>query len=393
MSPVTQPDLRPRLTPVRPRPTPTDETRGERFDRVVRLAQQLFGVPVVAVNLVDERTQSSLAIVGFEHLEVPRGDTFCAITVDSGEALVVTDAAADERFKDNPYVTGFPFVRFYAGQPLFEPGGRAVGTLCLIDQHPRPFSKLEARLLRDLADWVEQELVADADGAQAREVQRRLLPRHEIVVPGYDLAGESVPARNVGGDYFDWQILSDDVVQVVVADVMGKGMEAAVVAAGLRTVIRGSSRFNDLAQSIGRAALSMEDDFTDTGTFVTLFAARLTPSTGDLEYVDAGHGLALVIEAGGDVRRLVSHDLPVGAVPGGTWEPKHDRLEPGDTLLVVSDGILDLFPDARAAVKAGIALSADARDAHEMARRIAGVGNGSLLDDDITVVAVRRDAQ
>lgn len=390
MIPPTQPGLRPRLAPVAPRTHP-DDLRGERFDRVVRLAQQLFGVPVVAVNLVDERTQSSLAIAGFDHFEVPRIDTFCASTVDSGKALVITDAAADERFKDNPSVTGFPYIRFYAGQPLFALGDQAVGTLCLIDQHPRPFSPLDSRMLRDLAGWVEQELVADADGAQAREVQRRLLPRHEILVPGYQVAGESVPARNVGGDYFDWQILDQDVVQVVVADVMGKGMGAAVVAAGLRTVIRGSSRFNDLAQSIGRAAMSMEDDLTDTGTFVTLFAARLTPATGDLEYVDAGHGLALIIEATGNVRRLVSRDLPMGAVPADSWAPQQDRLEPGDTLLVVSDGILDLFPDARAAVKAGVTLSADARDAQELVRRISGVGGGQPLDDDITVVAVRRD--
>ena len=55
-------------------------------------------------------------------------------------------------------------------------------------------------MLRDRADWVEQELVADADGAQAREVQRRLIPRHEIVLSGFQVAGKSVPARNVGGD-------------------------------------------------------------------------------------------------------------------------------------------------------------------------------------------------
>jgi serine phosphatase RsbU (regulator of sigma subunit) len=267
-----------------------------------------------------------------------------------------------------------------------------VGDLCIFDDKPRELTAGDARLLRDLADWVEEELVHDADSAQAREVQRRLLPARAIVVPGYDIAGHSVPARKVGGDFYDWQLLPSGAVQVVVADVMGKGMAAAVVAAGTRALMRGASRFTGLAEAITRTAADMDDDLSRTGTFVTMFAARLDPESGDLEYADAGHGLALIIQSAGEIQRLVSADLPLGAVSGDTWRTHHVRLEPGDTLLVVSDGILDLFPDAWAAVQAGVALSADVGDAREMANRIAEIGEGVPLDDDITAVVVRRDS-
>lgn len=382
----------------RPRPAPTAVPDAlaapseERFDRIVRLAQQVFGVPMVAFNLLDAVRLDTIAAVGLPLGAHPREGAFCEQTVDSGRTFVVPDATADQRFSHQPFVTGDPHIRFYAGEPQVAPSGQAVGTLCVFDDKLRDISPSETRMLRDLADWVQKELAYDADSAQAREVQRRLLPRHELTVPGYEIAGRCQPARNVGGDYFDWQELTDGTVQVLVADVMGKGLEAAVVAAGVRSVIRGASRFNHLAQSIGRVSMDMDEDLAGTSTFVTLFAARLTPETGDVAYVDAGHGLALIISVSGAIRRLASTDLPVGAVVGDSWKVHHDHLDPGDTLLIVSDGILDLFPDPWSAVQAGVALSADVRDAREMAEAIAGIGGGEPLDDDITAVVVRRAA-
>ncbi|MBA2769592.1 MAG: SpoIIE family protein phosphatase [Sporichthyaceae bacterium] len=381
----------PRLAPLA-EPVPEEPQSEERFDRVVRLARQLFGVPMVAVNLVNSTTLTTIAAVGLPLTQYPRAGTVCDHTVNEGAQLVIPDMTTDPRFAGSPYVTGVPRVRFYGGEPLRSPSGEVVGTLCIYDRAPRDVDALETRMLRDLADWVERELANDVDNEQAREVQRRLVPRHEIIVPGYDISGQSVPARNVGGDYFDWQVLDDDIIQVVVADVMGKGITAAVIAAGVRAVMRGSSRYNSLADSVARTSSSMEADLDDTGSFVTMFTARLTPATGDLQYVDAGHGLAIIIEASGNVRRLVSRDLPLGSVTGSTFQVHQENLAPGDTLLVVSDGILDLFPDARSAVKAGVELSSVVSDAREMTARIAGIGAGKALDDDITAVVIRRRA-
>lgn len=364
----------------------------ERFDRVVRLTQRLFDMPTVAVNLVGRdrlfvKSAVGLLDAGTSH---DRSVAICPRAVESGETVLIPDLRLDAVFGESALVTDDPGLRFYAGEPLAAPGGELVGALCLMDQRPRELSTADQQLLRDLAAWIEYELAADADAVQAMEIQRRLMPRRPPSMTGYDVAGGCQPALRVGGDYYDWLPVGDT-VQFVVADVMGKGLSAAVIAAGVRTALRVTSRFNPLAEAVRRTASSMQEDFDETATFATLFTARVTTADGSVEYVDAGHGLALVIPAVGPTRRLASHDLPLGVLPDGTFELHHAHLDPGDTLIVVSDGILDVFADPLAAVAAAEALTSDATTAQEMVDRIISVGAGRPLDDDLTAVVVRRE--
>jgi PAS domain S-box-containing protein len=108
------------------------------FDNLVRLAARLTGCPVALVSLVDEDRQWFKATHGFTATAMPRDLAFCSHAIlDPFRALVVPDATADGRFADNPYVTGPPGFRFYAGMPLVNPQGYALGTLCLIDYVPK----------------------------------------------------------------------------------------------------------------------------------------------------------------------------------------------------------------------------------------------------------------
>jgi DNA-binding response OmpR family regulator/phosphoribosyl 1,2-cyclic phosphodiesterase len=134
----------------------------ERFDRLTRLARRLFEVPIALVSLVDSERQWFKSCQGLAVRETPREVAFCAHAILSLDALVVSDALKDERFADNPIVTGEPHVRFYAGQPLAAPDGSRVGTLCIIDHRPRELSESDLEALRDLAALVEQELHAGA---------------------------------------------------------------------------------------------------------------------------------------------------------------------------------------------------------------------------------------
>jgi hypothetical protein len=364
----------------------------ERFDRVVRLAQRIFDVPVVAVNLIDEdRLYTKSAVGAAAGTETPRQTAFCPEILQTGAPLIVTDARTDERFAANPHVTAPGGLRFYAGAPLATSGGEVVGVLCLMDRQPRWLSEADKALLADLARWVEYELAVDADAMQAKAIQSRLLPGTPPALPGYDIAGRCQPALHVGGDYYDWHMLDDTLLQVAVADVMGKGLSAAVIAAGIRTALRVTSRFNPLTESVRRTAASLQDDFNESASFATLFVARLRPQRGHLEYVDAGHGLALIVPADAPTRHLASRDLPLGADPRSTWESHEDHLDPGDTLIVVSDGLLDVYPDPLDAVRAAQHLVATASSADEMADRILAVGADKPFDDDLTALVVRRE--
>jgi len=365
----------------------------ERFDRVVRLAKRLFDVPVVALNLIDDDRLYTLSAAGAEPgASTPRDISFCPRTIDTRQPLIIADTTRDTEWADHPLVTGSPHVRFYAGAPLAAPGGEIVGALCLVDHQPRVMSMTDHALLEDLARWVESELSADADAVQATEIQRRLLPRTPPIIPGYDITGVCRPAMHVGGDYYDWLLLDDTLVQVTVADVMGKGLPAGVITAGLRTALRVTSRFNSLTESVRRTAASMQDDFNDTGTFATMFTARLRTQSGHLEYVDAGHGLAMIVPQDGPTRRLSSTDLPLGADPGETWVSHVERLEPGATLIVVSDGMLDVFPDPLDAIGAAEDLARTAASADDIVDNILAMASGTPIADDLTALVIRREA-
>jgi diguanylate cyclase (GGDEF)-like protein len=137
-----------------------DTSPEERFDRLTRLAKRLFDVPIALVSLVDTNRQWFKSCVGLDATETPRDVSFCGHAILGDDIFLIPDAAADERFRDNPLVTGEPHIRFYAGCPLTVADGSRLGTLCIIDRKPREFDDDDRELLRDLARMAEQELAA-----------------------------------------------------------------------------------------------------------------------------------------------------------------------------------------------------------------------------------------
>jgi CheY-like chemotaxis protein len=145
-----------------------------RFDRYTRIAAELFDVPIALVSLVDRDRQWFKSRHGLEASESPRETAFCAHAILDEEVMQVPDALGDERFADNPLVTGPPRMRFYAGAPLAAADGSLVGTLCVIDRRSRQLDQQQLGLLRDLADLVEVELAGPKEsGLRQRENAKR----------------------------------------------------------------------------------------------------------------------------------------------------------------------------------------------------------------------------
>jgi diguanylate cyclase (GGDEF)-like protein/PAS domain S-box-containing protein len=194
-----------------------DTPQEDRFDRFTRIAAAAFDAPITLVSLVDSKRQWFKSRTGLDVRETPRSMSFCSHTVALDDMLVVPDTHLDERFVDNPLVVGAPFIRFYAGQPVHGVDGQALGTLCIIDQQPRQFSDADKRMLRDLAQMVQDELnrgvlVAARDAAQLalhaknraleQEAQQRMLAQQALVQKQELLDGvlESVDAGVVACD-------------------------------------------------------------------------------------------------------------------------------------------------------------------------------------------------
>lgn len=130
----------------------------ERFDRITRVAAQLFNVPVAIVSLIDANRQWFKSCQGISAKETPRSISFCAHAILGDDVFCVNDALLDPRFADNPLVIGEPHIRFYAGFPIAAENGTKLGTLCIVDRKPRQISERETQLLRDLGYWVHTEL-------------------------------------------------------------------------------------------------------------------------------------------------------------------------------------------------------------------------------------------
>jgi diguanylate cyclase (GGDEF)-like protein/PAS domain S-box-containing protein len=135
-----------------------DTPQEDRFDRYTRIAAAAFGAPIALVSLIDSHRQWFKSRVGLDICEAPRSLAFCSHAIALDDLLVVNDTRLDERFADHPLVVGAPFVRFYAGQPVYSVDGQPLGTLCLLDHQPRQFGDAEKRMLRELAQMVQDEL-------------------------------------------------------------------------------------------------------------------------------------------------------------------------------------------------------------------------------------------
>jgi diguanylate cyclase (GGDEF)-like protein len=132
----------------------------ERFDRITRLAQRVFGTSMATFTLIDADRQWFKSEVGAAGKEDPRDISFCAHAIVELQTTVIEDARYDKRFHDNPLVTGDPNIRFYAGHPVSGPGGETLGTLCVIDDKPRTRDDFDVEALVELAAMVEAEVAS-----------------------------------------------------------------------------------------------------------------------------------------------------------------------------------------------------------------------------------------
>lgn len=148
-----------------------DTPAEERFDRITRTARRLFDVDTCLVSLVDSERQWFKSRQGLDATETPREISFCGHAILTEEILIVEDAEKDPRFADNPLVTDAPFIRFYAGCPIYSPDKYAVGTLCLIHSQPRKLADSDMASLRDLAGMVEDRLRLSAEATVDRLTQ------------------------------------------------------------------------------------------------------------------------------------------------------------------------------------------------------------------------------
>ncbi|MCC7021319.1 MAG: PAS domain S-box protein [Thermomicrobiales bacterium] len=247
----------------------------------------------------------------------------------------------------------------------------------------------EQILLQEERDRLHAELEAEIQ--RAAKVQAQLLPQAAPDVPGYDFAGICLPARQVGGDFFDWVSTPDGRVRVSLGDVMGKGLPASLLTATARAALRSLAEA-PLPGAIDTVNRVLYPDLVQSDSFITLFHASLDPATGRLTYVDAGHGMALIQRRDGEVEPLRQRGLPLGVQEETAYRAGVAMVQPGDTLVLYSDGLPDARPDLQLD-PAGVAARLDGAHnaAAKLERLVALAAEAGARPDDLTLVVIRRE--
>ena len=227
--------------------------------------------------------------------------------------------------------------------------------------------------------------------ARAAAVQAELLPTGQPTFSDFEIGARCLPARIVGGDFYDWQRLPSSALSITVGDVMGKGMSAALLMATTRAVIRAMAAEHGPGAAVRQTAAALDDDLARSGSFVTLFHAQLDTITAELRYVDAGHGQVLLRRDDGSIESLPASGLPVGVAMTDDDYEGSVTLAPGDLLVVYSDGLSEARPDLfrdKATLAAHIPVD---EPASTTAQRLVELATSAgPLPDDLTVVALRR---
>ena len=329
--------------------------------------------------------------------------------LDECSSVLTRDAATDPRFQGQQSIVA-QSVHSAMAVPLFD--NEKVLGLLYVDSHDLTisFDNDQLELLTLLANMAavkitnarlleadrERDRIAQELG-NATRIQRDMLPSGTPSVPGYELEAYLVTCNEVGGDLYDFHVLEDGRLMLIVGDVTGKGMGAALLMSSFLASARVLYDACPDPAELSRRLAAMVNRSNDRARFITGFVACLDPATGVMQYVNAGHPWPMLVRDGA-LRELESNGVPFGVVPGFPYTTATVELAPGEVLAVFTDGIPEaqrgeeLYDEER--LRQAMREEGGASDL--------GVLRGRLLErvdeflageprtDDITLVLIRR---
>lgn len=390
------------------------------FDRICALAARIFDVPIATVTIVDEDRIWFKACAGLDVVQIPRTPGLCASAILHDDTYVINDGLIDPRVASNELVHGEMGVRFYAAAPITTSDGHRLGTVNVIGTEPRAVTEQEMQTLRDLAAIVLDEL--ELRLAAMRELRRERNARHQALeqqrhaerlartlqrslspptlpdVPCLQIAVHYQPFSDaeVGGDFYDLFARDTDRWGFFLGDVCGKGPEAASLTSLARYTLRAAAMHNedpaDVLLDLNSALLTQRSEDMCTAVYGEIDA---TGSDQTITLAVAGHPPPLVLRADGTVEPVYTRGTMLGAFKDVAFTSCQVNLQPGDAIVLYSDGLLDMHLDgARVDERwlAQILCSASGTAAHQIVDRVTDTLTrlDLPLRDDVAVMALSR---
>jgi sigma-B regulation protein RsbU (phosphoserine phosphatase) len=234
----------------------------------------------------------------------------------------------------------------------------------------------------------------------ASDIQRSILPRTFPPFPDrdeFDLFAETIPAREMGGDFYDFFLLDQDRLGLVIADVSGKGVPAAIFMAVSRTMLKATATQTASPGECLRRVNHLLCPDNDSAMFVTVFYGILNTRTGDVEYANAGHNMPYALTGEGVVLLESGGGMALGVMEESDYPVKRIRLRPGEGLFLYTDGVTEamdqqgrLFSNQRLeALLRGARQTTPTALIHDTVSAVRSFAAGEPQADDITLLAVR----
>jgi serine phosphatase RsbU (regulator of sigma subunit) len=349
-------------------------------------------------------------------IQASRGDNFRISStirdkvIEDRSSLLLEDVLHDETYRTVESIVA-QHVHSLMAVPL-QTDERVLGMIYVDSAHPdRHFSREDLELLTIMAnvaairierqrlveiEVIQQRLAVELE--QAAEIQHQFLPARAPEVAGLELSGYNVSCRAVGGDYYDYLLYPDGRVGVLIGDVCGKGLPAALLMMSFQSRVQAlaevSSSPAELAGKLNRVLTAKQSGYR----FISFFFCFIQPETGHLLYVNAGHNPPVLLHANGIAERLEQGGPVLGILPDAEYQEGTCRLDPSDLLLLYSDGITEAnnsqeveFGEERLlnVLRQNRHLSAD-EISSRMADQVQDWMGAAHALDDITLVLVRK---
>lgn len=390
----------------------------ETLDQVASLVFEAVPAERCIIMLRDEKADSEMKVMvarmrGSEQplQEVRISRTVMDEVLRNGKSVLTADAQHDPRFASQ--TIALQGIRSVLAVPL-SVDERDVFGLIYADSptYETTFSEEHLNILTTLASVasirVENAALLDERFERQRmehelelatEIQQRFQPSAPPQIDGYQFQGISFSCYEIGGDYYDFVPRHDGRMLIALGDVSGKGTAAALLMSSLHAAIHAQvSAKSSLDETINSVNQYLAEN-TPANRFVTLFAAELDPRSGVLQYINAGHNPPLIGRADGSIAQLSSGGFPLGIMPSAEFEVGETKLEPGESLVVYSDGVSEAnnirneefgLERLSEVVRKNLAASAAGmRDKVESA--LSAFTQTAPANDDITLVIVKRD--
>jgi sigma-B regulation protein RsbU (phosphoserine phosphatase) len=322
------------------------------LDTILDSLKRLINYSAAVVCVVDSGAIQNLKSRGYppDVIEsLAPGQGIIGWVIEHGQGQIVPDVREDSR-----YVRARAETRSEIAAPMIRTDGRVIGAINLESDEPNSYNEQDLKLLMMFASLaasaIQQTLLyqevmrkrrAESELELARAVVESLLPRSYPAIEGFDIYGVTLPVREVGGDYFDFIDSISDRLGILVADVSGKGLAAALIMVSFRAYLR-ATVINEFAMRVVMARVNrLVYDTTAGERFITTFYGLIDPENKRLLYINAGHNPPLLLRRDGTKELLKDGGMPLGIFQSARYSESVVNFQPGDLLVLYTDGVTE----------------------------------------------------